>query len=155
MKWFKRVILSILIIGIIFFAFYKPKNLNLEGNWKPKTIVLEGKKIYPDAISEFFNINSEIIINNWTKSISVPTKSKNIEAYFEYFKTNQGKYRIKLFSKEKALNGNFDVIIDTFDIEKQSYKVDVKFTTKNSLIHFQKQVNIPPWKPKLPIKGRP
>lgn len=156
MKWFKRIIVSILIIGIPFFAFYKPKKLNLEGNWEAKAIVLEGNKIYPDTIAEFFDIDPEIIINSWTKSISIPIYRKNVEANLEYVKSSNGKYKIKLFSSEKALNGYFDVTVDTLEVEEQSYTVHVKLESKKTIIHFEKHVIIPPWKPEFPKRnGRP
>ncbi|WP_268847017.1 hypothetical protein [Flavobacterium aestivum] len=154
MKWFKRILICILIIIFLFFAFYKPKRINLEGNWKTKEIVLNGKKIYPDTLSNFIDFGPEIIINGWTKSISIPIYRNNLPVSIQYSEKIKEHYTVKLFSNEKSLNGNFDLIIDTLDTGPQSYIVDVKLKSNKTLIHFQKQVIIPPWKPEFPKRGQ-
>ncbi len=45
--------------------------------------------------------------------------------------------------------------IDTFEIKSNSYTVDVELKSNQTLLHFQKHVNIPPWKPDVYRKGRP
>jgi hypothetical protein len=154
MKWFKRGIISILIILLCFFAFYKPNRINLEGKWEAKEIVLDGKKLYPDLLASFIDFPPEIIINGWTKSISIPIKINNISARLQYTRELKNHYKIKLFSKEKSLNGDFEVLLDTTDIGPQAYIVDVKIKSKKTLIHFQRKVIIPPWKPELPKRGQ-
>ena len=155
MKWFKRITISILTIGFLFLAFYKPKKINLEGNWETKKIILDGKKIYPDTLAKFIFIAPEIVINSWTKSISIPIYRKNIEANLQYLEIAKRNYKIRLSSIEKSLNGIFDVTVDTFDIKSESFTVDVKLKSNKTLIHFQKHVIIPPWKPEFPRRGRP
>jgi hypothetical protein len=150
----KKLVISILIIIFISFALYKPKGINLEGKWKAKMIIVDGKKIYPDTLANFIDFDPEIIINGWTKSISIPVYRKNINASLQYLETEKGKYQIKLSSHEKALNGIFDVIIDTLDVKKQSFRVDVKLKSNKTLIFFQKHVIIPPWKPEFPRRGQ-
>ena len=155
MKWFKRLIISILTIGLLFLAFYNPKKLNLEGNWETMSIVIDGKRIYPDTLSKFIFISPEIVINNWSKSISIPVNREYIEVNLQYLESKKKDYKIRLSSKEKSLNGIFDVTIDTSDIMPKSYTVDVELKSNKTLISFQKRVIIPPWKPSRHRRGTP
>ena len=155
MKWINRLIISILTIIILLLAFYNPKKINLEGNWETKKIVLNGKKIYPDALAKFILIAPEIIINNWSNSISIPVNRENIEVHLQYLEANKPDYKIKLSSTEKSLNGIFDVKIDTSDIQPKSYTVDVELKSHNTLISFQKHVIIQPWNPSRHRRGTP
>ena len=155
MKWFKRLIISILTIVLLFLAFYNPKRINLEGNWETKKIVLDGKKIYPDTLAKFILIDPEIVINNWSKSISIPVNRENIEVHLQYLESKKPDYKIRLSSSEKSLNGIFEVTIDTSDIKPKSYTVDVKLKSHKTLICFQKHVIIPPWKPSRHRRGTP
>ncbi|MES2544545.1 MAG: hypothetical protein V4548_06650 [Bacteroidota bacterium] len=155
MKWFKRLIISILTIILLFFVFYNPKRINLEGNWDTKELVLDGRKIYPDTLAKFILISPEIVINNWSKSISIPINRENIEVHLQYLESKKPYYKIKLSSSEKSLDGIFDVKIDTSDIEPKSYTVNVELKSHNTLICFQKHVIIRPWKPDRHRKGTP
>ena len=155
MKWFKRIVLSSLGLAFIFFAFYEKREINLEGIWKTKTIILNGQKIYPDTIAKFINFSPEIIIDGWTNSISVPIDRKNVHANLEYIQTKKGKFKMKLFSSQKALNGIFDVKIDTSNIQPKSYTVDVELKSHKTLISFKKNVIITPWNPGRHRKGTP
>jgi len=155
MNWFKKIIISILIIVFLLLTFYKPKKINLEGNWETTRIILDGKKIYPDTLEKFISIAPEIVINSWKKSISIPIYRKNIEAHLHYLESKKQNYKIRLSSNEKSLNGIFVVTIDTFNIKPESYTVDVKLKSNKTLIHFQKHIIIPPWKPELPRRGMP
>lgn len=137
------------------FAFYKPNGINLEGNWKAKMIILDGKKNYPDTLADYLNFAPEVIINRWSKTMSIPINRKDITAEFQYANEDKDHLRIELLSTEKALNGNFDIIIDTLNTGPQSYIVDVKLTSNKTVINFEKQVIIPPWKPEFPKRGRP
>lgn len=150
----KKLIIGILIIIFISFAFYKPTGINLEGKWKTKMIVLDGKKIYPDTLAKFIDFAPEIIVNGWTKSISIPIYRNNVIASLQYLETEKGKCKIKLSSHEKALTGIFEVIIDTLDVKEQSYTVDIKLKSNKTFIYFQKHVIIPPWKPEFPRRGQ-
>lgn len=154
MKWFKRGIISILIILFFFFAFYKPNRINLDGRWEAKEIVLDGKKLYPDLLANFIDFPPEIIINGWTKSISIPIKTNNISVKLQYTGKVKNHCKIKLSSTEKSLNGDFDLLVDTTDIGPQAYIVDVKIKSRKTLIHFQRKVIIPPWKPEFPKRGQ-
>lgn len=140
---------------LLFLAFYKPKKINLEGNWEIKKIVLDGKKIYPDTLAKFILIAPEIVINNWTKSISIPVNRKKIEVHLQYLEAKNQDYKISLSSNVKSLNGIFDVIIDTSDIKPKSYTVDVELKSYKTHIYFQKHVIIPPWKPERHRRGTP
>ena len=98
-KGFKIVTICIIAIFVIFFAFYKSDKINIEGNWEAKKIVLNGKQLYPTEIDSFFEISPEIIISNWTHSISIPTKGQDINAGFVVEKNSSGKYQVKLSSR--------------------------------------------------------
>jgi len=154
MKWFKRGIICILIISFFIIAFYKPKEINIEGQWKAKEIVLDGKKIYPDLLANVIDFPPEIIINGWNKSITIPIERKKISASLQYLENVKGDYKIKLSSSEKSLNGTFDLLVDTLDIGPQAYIVYVKIKSRKTLIHFQKTVIIPAWKPPFPKRGQ-
>lgn len=155
MKWFKRLIVSILTISLLFFVFYNPRRLNLEGNWETKKIVIDGKLIYPDTLAKFILIGPEIVINNWSKSISIPVSRQYIEINLQYLESKKNEYKIKLSSSEKSFNGIFDVTIDTSDIMSKSYTVNVELKSNKTLISFQKHIIIPPWKPGRHRRGTP
>lgn len=150
----KRILVSFFVVIIIFLAFYKPKGINLDGNWKTKKIVLDGKKIYPDTLAKFFHFAPEILIKGMTKSISIPIGSNNIIAKLYYIEKINGIYKMRLSSNEKSLNGNFDMLVDTLDIKPQSYRVEVKLIANKTLIQFQKHIFLKPWKPEFPRRGQ-
>lgn len=139
----------------LFLAFYKPNRVNLEGNWKAKKIIINGKKIYPDSLATYISIDPEIVINNWSKTISIPIDRKDIEVQIQYLEAKKNNYKIRLTSSKKSLNGIFDLKIDTFDIKPTSYTVDVELKSNKTIIYFQKHIIIPPWKPDFPRRGRP
>lgn len=154
MKWFKILIISILILFFFSVLFYKPDKINLEGKWDIQEIILDNKKIYPDILSNYINFPPQITINGWTKSISIPVKKNSINAKLKYEESKNGNYKIKLTSSEKSLNGIFDLMVDTLHIGTQSYIVQIKIKSNKTLIHFQRTVNIPPWKPPFPKRGQ-
>lgn len=155
MKWLTRFIIFTLILVLLFFAFYKPKKINLEGNWETKKIILNGKKIYPDTLSKFIFIPPNIVINNWSKSISIPLNQKKIKVHLEYLESKNSNSKVRLYSKEKLLNGIFDVKIDTFNIQPKSFTVAVELKSHKTFISFQKKVIISEWKPSRHRKGTP
>jgi len=154
MKWFKRLIIGALIIFVFYILLYKPDGINLEGNWEAKEIVLDNKKIYPDSLANIIDFPPQIIINGWTKSITIPVERNDVSSRLQYLESIKGNYKIKLSSKEKSLNGTFDLIIDTTDIGPQAYIVHVKIKSNKTLIKFQRTVIIPPWKPPFPKRGQ-
>lgn len=155
MKWINRFIISFITLVILILAFYNPKKINWEGNWETKKIILDGKKIYPDVLAKYILISPEIVINNWSKTISIPVNRENIEVHLQYVEAKKPDYKIRLSSSEKSLNGIFDVTIDTSDIEPKSYTVDVELKSHKTLISFQKHVIIQPWKPSRHRRGTP
>ncbi len=155
MKWFKIFIAAALVFVLLFLAFVKPNRINLEGNWEAKKIILDGKKVYPDTLAKYISFAPEIIINNWSKSLSIPIYRRNFHIRFEYLEAKNNQYKIKLSSDKKLLNGVFDVKVDTIDITPNSYVVVVELKSKQTIINFQKQVIIPPWKPEFPKRGLP
>jgi len=127
----------------------------LDGNWETKKIVLDGKKIYPDTLAKYISIAPKIVINNWSKSISIPVNRENIEVQLQYLESKKPDYKIRLSSSEKSLNGIFDVTIDTSDIEPKSYTVDVELKSHKTLLCFQKHIVISPWNPGRHRRGTP
>uniref|UniRef100_UPI00404ADD85 hypothetical protein n=1 Tax=Flavobacterium sp. TaxID=239 RepID=UPI00404ADD85 len=161
MKWFKRIIISIVVIFFVFAAFYKTNKINLDGDWKIRKIVFDGKKIYPDTlvmasnIGSYINIGSFIKIDNFSQTIFISINGKTTEAHLEYLEPQHQNTQVKLSSNEKSLNGVFDVTIETSDVSAKSYIVDVELKSHQTLICFQKQVIIPPLVTSSRQWGRP
>ena len=63
-------------------------------------------------------------------------------------------YSMKLHSKEKSLNGRFDMKIDTMHLGPQEYIVRIKLNYKTTYLYFQRHKIIPQWKPELPSRGQ-
>ena len=156
MKVIKIIILSILLSLCVFLILRNSKKINLEGDWTATKIVLNGKKIFPtDPPDKYFDLQNQIIINNWSHSIVVSAGENEINTNF-IIKENDGRNNrtILLTSKENSLNGSFNIEIDTIHTGPQSYRVDVKLQSGKTYLYFERQVAIPPWKPEFPKKGR-
>jgi len=161
MKWFKKTILIFVLIFMGFMAFYKTNKINLDGHWKTRKIVLDGKRIYPDTlvkainIGSFKNIDSGIKIDNLSQKILISVNGKTTEAHLQYIESQNQNHQVRLSSNEKSLNGIFDVTIEKSNITANSYIVDVELKSHQTLICFQKQVVIPPLKSGSGQRGRP
>lgn len=153
MKTIKIIIISAILILMLFLAFYKTNSLNIEGNWEGRKIVIDGEQLYPKAIDSFFHIYPQIIINGWGNSISIPTDKDDLKANFSIKQTADKKYQIILKSNKKALNGNFNLSIDTIHLGPLFYKVLIEIESEKTKIYFEKQVILEPWKPEFPRKG--
>ncbi|MTH15340.1 hypothetical protein [Flavobacterium sp. LC2016-01] len=153
-KIIKFIIISIFFGFGIYFIVWNSKQINLEGNWTPTKVIIDGKNFMTDNVLNDFEGANQILISNWSNSIDISTFDIETSAGFTIKKDNKGKNCIILSSKEKALNGNFEMKIDTIDLGPQEYLVKVKLHSKKTYIEFQKQVIVPPWKPEPPRRGQ-
>lgn len=155
MKIAKILLILSLAISVIFFAFRKSENISLEGDWQPTKVVLDNKDYFPkNQGSDFFAIGNKIVVNNWEDSLHILKIGRaNLSAKFVIKRYVQD-FKIILSSKEKSLNGNFSMEIDTTHIGPQSYIVKVKLKSDKTYLNFQRTVVIPPWKPQFPRKGQ-
>lgn len=155
MKLTRLLIISVFIILITFLAFYKPQNINIEGEWNVREIVLNGETYYKfDPNDEFYIPTPKVIINNWSDSLFIIDGKREMKASFIIEKDDKNNYSAVLSSKEKSLNGIFNLEIDTINTGSQSYKVNTKLKLKSTFLFLQRQINIGPWKPDLPRKGK-
>lgn len=153
----KKLIALIIIILLgcfIFLAFYKSDKINIEGTWVAKEIVLNGEQIYPTEINKYLKVDSEIKVNNWNNEIYIPLYKKEIYANYKIVKNSNNAFLIYLTSKEKSLNGNFEINIDTLHLGPLMYHVNVKLKSGTTHLYFEKTVRLKPWKPEFPRRGQ-
>lgn len=156
-KWKITKILAIgfFLVSGVFFIIWNSKQINLEGNWTPTKIVIDGNDILSsDPLSEHFSIANQITIIRGKNQILISVGGKEKIASYIIKKNDLGKNYIELSSKEKALNGDFEMKIDTIDSGPQEYIVEVKLHSKKTHINFQKNIIVPPWKPEPPRRGQ-
>ena len=154
-KIFKILIISIFLCIGLFLIVWNSKQLNLEGNWTATKIVIDGEDILAsDSTVKYFTIANQITISRGKNQIRIPVGEKDKLVSYNIKKNDLGKNYIELSSKEKALNGNFEMKIDTIHLGPQEYIVKVMLHSKKTDINFQKNVIIPPWKPELPRRGQ-
>jgi hypothetical protein len=151
-----KIIIIIIFLGFgIFLIKWNSKQINLEGNWTATKIIIDGEDILAsDSIAKYFILTNQITIIRGKNQILISVDEKKRLANYIVKKNDIGKNCLQLSSKEKALNGNFEMKIDTIDLGPQEYLVKVKLHSKKTYIDFQKQVIIPPWKPELPRRGQ-
>ena len=155
MKNIKSLTIGIFVIFIVFLAFYKPEKINIEGEWNVRDIILDNEVFYKyDPNDEFYIPKPKIQINNWSDSLFIIEGKREISASFEIEKNDRNNYNVVLSSKEKSLNGNFNLEIDTIHTGSRSYKVNATLKLNKTLIFFQRQINIGPWKPDFPKRGK-
>jgi len=156
MKAIKVIIIGIAIILVAIFLLKKPKNLNLEGHWTATKIVFNGKDLLAsDPMAKLFPNSNEVFISQWADSLQIITASQyKANASFEIVNAQKAFSQIILTSTTPSLNGNFAMQIDTTHIGPQAYRVSVKIGSNKTVLHFEKFVNIPPWKPEFPKKGK-
>ncbi|MBJ2124892.1 hypothetical protein [Flavobacterium sp. IB48] len=155
----KPQIIKFTLIGLficfgIYFIVWNSKQINLEGNWIPTKVVIDGKNFMTDNVLNDFEGANQILISNLGNSIDISTFDIETSARFTIKKDNKGNNDIILTSKEKALNGNFEMKIDTVDLGPQTYRVEVKLHSNKTYINFHKEVVVPPWKPEPPRRGQ-
>lgn len=112
--------------------------------------------LYPKGIidSLFKNINyQEISISDWNDSLYF--QNLNLSAKFEIHEHENNQKTITLFSKEKVLNGIYQIELDTIFEDERNYRVCVELKSDRNFIKFSKDVYIEPWKPEIPRRGVP
>jgi hypothetical protein len=155
-KIIKFIIISIfLCFGFgFYFIVWNSKQINLEGDWTATKVIIDGEDIISDPIDQYFTILNQVTIIRGKNQILISVGEKKRLANYNIKKNDIGKNYIVLSSKEKALNGNFEMKIDTIDLGPQEYLVKVKLHSKKTYINFEKQVIVPPWKPEPPRRGQ-
>lgn len=149
-----KLLIIITLIGFfIFLAFYKSDKINIEGTWIAKKIVLDSVQIYPTKVNEYLKVDQEIKISNWDNKIYIPLQQKDIYANYKIIKKNNT-FLVQLTSKEKSLNGNFQIAIDTVHLGPLAFQVDAKLKSGKTFLYFQKTVHLKPWKPEFPRRGQ-
>lgn len=155
MKTLKIIIISIVVITVFVLAFYKEDTINIEGKWIPEKIVLNDKVLFPTKLDSIFidTPSSNIVITEWTDSLYIVSGKENIASRFEIQKNKNGNHLIHLSSKEKALNGIFNMKIDTLFHDSVTYEIKVEIQSNSNLLKFKKILHIKPWEPWYPKKG--
>lgn len=156
MKYLKIVLAFVFISVLFYLAFFSPKKFSLEGHWKTEKIVLNQETLYPKGIidSLFKNINyQEISISDWNDSLYF--QNLNLSAKFEIHEHENNQKTITLFSKEKVLDGIYQIELDTIFEDERNYKVFIELKSERNFIKFSKDVYIEPWKPEIPRRGVP
>ena len=153
MKTIKIALAIAFLTFVAFLLFRKSENVNLEGYWTAKKIVLNGQQIFPSEIDKYLTIGDQVVVNNWSHSIQIDGIKNQINAKFKIENSSKKPFSVNLVSSEKSLNGNFKIKIDTTHIGPQAYQVHLRLRRNNTLLVFQKQVMIPPWKPEFPKRA--
>ena len=154
MKRIKIVFISLLVVFVLYFAFYKPNKISIEGNWDIQKIVLDGKQIYPTEVDKYLKFEQPLIINNWSNSILIPGMNEDVSVNYEIKKNSDDSFKIVLSSNEKALNGDFAIKLDTTFTTMRNYKVFLKIGSGKTTFQLKKEINIIPKKPEFPRKGQ-
>lgn len=155
MKTLKIIIISIVVITVFALAFYKEDTVNIEGTWIPEKIILNDEILFPTKIDSLLrgSTTSDIIISEWTDSLYIVSGKENIASRFEIQKNKNDNHLIHLSSKEKALNGIFNMKIDTLFHDSVTYEIKVEIQSNSNLLKFKKILHIKPWEPWYPKKG--
>lgn len=165
----KKVIIIIFIAVIIFFAFYRRPGINLEGKWIAKEIIFDGKTFYSIKTIEKDSFSIEnyidvpaptVYINDYVDSMYISNYESSIRAGIKIKYDNNGKAYAVLSSKEKSLNGKFDIQIDTLRILSRTPKsstIDIRLKSHSAYLRFYQVFHERQIKDKfVPIqKGRP
>lgn len=154
MKVIKIIFISLLVAFVLYFAFYTPDKINIEGNWNIKKIVLDGEQIFPSELDKYLKFEQPLVINEWSNSIQIPVMNKDIPVNYEIKKKSDNTFKIILSSDEKALNGDFDIELDTTIFGPRNYKVFLKIGSDKTIFQLEKDVYIIPKKPEFPRKGQ-
>ena len=157
MKTIKFIIISFVLISLFILAFYKTDKISIEGTWSPEKIILNEQIIFPSKIdSLFFGVSATtIIISDWNDSLYLIDGNERIGSQFMIERKSDNKHLIHLSSKQKALNGTFNLKVDTLFIDELTYEIRVEIESKSSLLAFKRKVSTMPWKPKYPVRGLP
>lgn len=154
MRIIKIVTIVVVVLVMIYFITYKSDKQIIEGHWTAEKIILNNQQLYPTEIDRFFNIGPEVIIDSWSRSILIQIGRDKLSANYVLGKDPNGNRRVQLSSKEKSLNGDFALHIDTIYSSPREYEITVKMQSDGTLIHFQRKVFIKPLKPEFPRRGQ-
>ena len=154
MKWIKRIFIVLAISTIVFLAFYNPMAINLEGDWHAKSIVIDGKPIFPGQAGKLLDFGPQVQINNWGNSISFPIADGDMQMRYQIESGSNGNYLVTLTSSEKSLNGIFTLKVDTLHVGPRAYRVEIQLKRDRTFLIFQRDVYIGPWKPEFPRRGQ-
>ena len=157
MKTLKIIIISLVVISVFTLAFYREDTVNIEGTWEPEKIVLDNEILFPTKIDSLLKgiPSKHVIVSEWNNSLYIVGGKEKITSSFKIQKNERGNHLIHLTSKEKSLNGTFNLKVDTLYIDSDSYEIKVKIQSKTSLIMFKKFLQIKPLKPEYPRRGLP
>lgn len=155
MKTLKFIIISLVIISVFALAFYKKDTVNIEGTWIPEKIILNDEILFPTKIDSLLrgSTTSNIIISEWTDSLYIVSGKEKIASRFKIQKNKNGNHLIQLSSEEKALNGIFNLKVDTLFHDSVTYEIKVEIQSNSNLLKFKKILHIKPWKPEYPRRG--
>lgn len=157
MRVIKIVVIFFVIVLLFVLAFCQESDkVNIEGSWKPEKIILNGKIIFPTKLDSLFIgiASTEILINEWMDLLCISNGRNKIEANYIINKTN-GNHLIRLSSNMKALNGDFNLKVDTLFLDSVRYQIIVNIERDSTLINFQRIVQIKPWEIWRPVRGIP
>lgn len=155
MKVIKFILFLLTVVFVFYIAFRKSDTVDLRGNWIVTKIVLEGVDVNAkDNKILLFENQNKIEIRGWQDSLFISTMDNfQAKARIRLVKNELGENKIVLSSNTASLNGNFNIEIDTVDIGPESYRVYVKIFRANTQLEFEREVNLPPWKPRAPKRG--
>lgn len=153
MKWFKSIAIGVILACMLFFAFYRKEEINLEADWYAKKIVLDGKQLFPTEIDSYIKVGSLVKISGWENSMAILADRTDLTANYKIKDKICHDYIVHLTSDEKALNGDFTMKIDTVHVGPKSYTVHIELESGKTLLYFERFVNIGPWKPPFPRRG--
>lgn len=165
MKHWKTILLLLFFGMLLVFAFYKIDRPNLQGEWLADKIIIDGKTVYkiPEKVlgkisfTGFSPIHPEIKIDDRLDELTIyrigSDENGNINAKFQLRQMPDGKWQMDLTSSEKALNGKFDLQLDTLNTAQYKFRIDATLSSGKTLIRFHKEVHTRPQKPKLPRRG--
>jgi hypothetical protein len=152
-KFLTRLLIGGLLCVVLYFAFYQPDYINIEGEWTIDTIVLNGKKTLPTEGSKNTRVVfTHVTINSWSKTLVIHNRNQEIPVRFTYL---DDRYTIQLNSREKAFNGLFRLELDTLSQSENFFDVFLKINSEQTQIALKRTVYIPPFKPQKIRRGMP
>ena len=160
MKQLKNIFFLAIIALIIYLAFFIPKRITIDGNWTVSKILLDGKSLTDskkDTLTyhslELFKPKYNVQIHG--DSLIIKKGKHKIGAKYKIQQGQNGNHLIYFASNEKALNGEFQLNIDTVVTSDTFYKVYLDIVANSTQIAVEKDVHVEPWKPRPIQKGRP
>lgn len=142
-----------LLCVVLYFAFYQPDYINIEGDWSITSIEQEGEQSNNSVGRKKNKFEPNLVeISSLSKTIIVLRYKKKSTIRFNYLKD---KYKIQLYSQEKVFNGVFTIKLDTLYPSDCTYEVDLVLQSTKTRIAFKRKVFLKPSDPHLPRRGMP